>query len=330
MRGCFAFVVASSVVFLSTSARASGGEARTARLVTNSEVAACVPGEALALAVARRLGASPFDDRAPDTVTVIVEEADASSLRATVVWDGADGTTGRRELRAAGCDALLERVAVTISVLLESTGEADRPKPRPPPEPPMGAEATEFPDRPAFPKPTTSPEAGRGLRVALGVGLAAGSSPEPAPSGDASVEIGLGRFALGLGGRADLPTSRIRDDGKGVRASLAAFELAPCIRAVGGDAPRDRRLDLCALGLAGALFGEGIGVSEPDRATSFFAAVGPRATFELPLAGRLGIYAFSDLLVPITRTTMRVEHDALWTAPVVQMRLGLGLSTSIL
>jgi hypothetical protein len=128
MRAAVAFVVSSSLLL---SASASAGETRAARLVTNSKVGACAPGDALELAVTRRLGVSPFDERARDRVTVEIEEDAASSLVATVVWEGADGTTGRRVLRAASCDALVERAAVTISVLLESSREPERPESSP-------------------------------------------------------------------------------------------------------------------------------------------------------------------------------------------------------
>jgi hypothetical protein len=143
----------------------------------------------------------------------------------------------------------------------------------------------------------------------------------PAPSLGLELFAGLARhwWSAAVGGRADLPAGSTRDDGSGARSSLLVAEIIGCGHA--------SIFALCALALGGAIFGEGLGVGTPDRATAAFLALGPRGAAEIPILGRrLFLRGQVDVVAPLTRATFRVQGVPLWTSPPVAGGAGIGLA----
>ena len=127
--------------------------------------------------------------------------------------------------------------------------------------------------------------------------------------GLALVGVRLDRVSVSLEGRSDLATSRVRADGTGVEASLAAGSAVGCYHV--------DRFALCALAIVGALRGRGVGVESPREDASVYAAFGLRPVVSLPLHGPFGLRIQTDLAATVTPTTLRVDGQAHWSLPVL-------------
>jgi hypothetical protein len=269
-----------------------------------------------------RLGYDPFDDRSPAVVTATVSR---SQIYEGVVQfrDEHGRAYGKKELTSSAddCTELASAMALTISIVLDpraAMGETER-KDVPPPPPPHDSPFEE--ERPVRAEPSTPapPPVFEPVFVRVGAeGLAVvGAAPAPAAGLAAFVGIGRGKLSLDLEARADLPASLTRTDGTGVTSSLLVANLVPCGHV--GIAT------FCALASAGALHGEGSNVGTPDRQVTFYAAAGARGGLELPLARAIVARVHIDVLLPMTRTTLKSRGLEYWTTPPVSGVLALGL-----
>ncbi|MDF2693701.1 MAG: hypothetical protein K0S65_2084 [Labilithrix sp.] len=269
-----------------------------------------------------RLGYDPFDDRAPAIVTATV--ARSQIYEGVVQFRDEHGRAyGKKELTSSAddCTELASAMALTISIVLDpraAMGETER-KDVPPPPPSHDSPFEE--ERPvrAEPSPPSAPPAAEPVFVRVGAeGLAAvGAAPATAAGIAAFVGIGRGKLSLDLEARADFPASLTRGDGTGVSSSLLVANLAPCGHLA--------IAMFCALASAGALHGEGLNVGAPDRKVTFYAAAGARAGLELPLTRAVFARVHADVLLPMTRTTLRSRGVEYWTTSPISGVLALGL-----
>lgn len=301
--------------------RAAEARARS-RLAYSAEPSTCPPEEALRSAVAARLGYPPFAPDAGESIATTIRR-DGDALVAEITRTAADGAVlGARTLTTKGdCAELVASAAVTISILLDPRSFMGPPSAPPPPDPhetPPPSAPIE-PERSEAPPPAPPPPDGEPVVPRLGVVLlgSAGTAPAPSVGFEAFAGLARGPWSVAVGGRADLPASTLRDDGAGVRASLLLAEVAACRHA--------SIFGFCAFALGGALFGEGIGVGAPDRATTAFVALGPRLVAEIPIVGRrVFLRGQLDAVAAVTRATLRVRGEPLWTSPPVAGGLGVG------
>jgi hypothetical protein len=302
---------------------ASRAHARASTRLSYTRAAEQCPGEpALRTLIATRLGYDPFVPDAPTRIEVDIGPA-AHGLRARVrSYDAGDRLVGERTLTSPSddCTQLGETTAVTISILLDPRSLVRRPvAPAPPPSPPPPDHESPFEvDRPAAPPvPAAPPHEPFFFRLGAGVEGALGAAPGASLGFVARAGVGQRTWSVDLEGRADLPSKTTRADGTGVRASLLLAEVVPCLHA--------GVFVACPIVAVGALNGEGINVGTPQRAATVYASAGLRAGLEVPIVSKLAATFHTDLVAPITRTTLSDRGVEVWTTPALYAGTGLGV-----
>jgi hypothetical protein len=79
------------------------------------------------------------------------------------------------------------------------------------------------------------------------------------------------------------------------------------------------------VGSLGALRGSSTGLAASAQADSLWAAVGLRAGAEIPVGGPFLARILGELQAPLTRTSLLVDQEAVWTTPALAAALGLGV-----
>jgi hypothetical protein len=100
-----------------------------------------------------------------------------------------------------------------------------------------------------------------------------------------------------------------------VTAGTLAATVAPCAR--------QGLFGACALATVEALRGSGQDLNNARQVTSLFGAVGARAIVEFPRQGAVAFRVHVDVVSPLTRTTLKVGDNAVWTSPPITGALGL-------
>ncbi|AUX34407.1 hypothetical protein SOCE836_065800 [Sorangium cellulosum] len=239
---------------------------------------------------------------AAPAIAGVAPEFEVHFLRTDATYTAVLQAGGRaRQLSSepgATCDELVEAVALTVAILLDS-------QPAPPPAPPPAAPAPV-----AVPPPRPPPQAPRGdVALELGAAGTVGMLDPLRPAAMADVFLRRSAWSAGLGA-VWLPRQDIEIAPGAVSVGLVAATARGCATLLGElDA---FRLSACAVSLLGAVHGAGKGF-DPDReAAAPWFAVGASALAEGPLFGTraLGWAARATLLAPVVRTRVTIERRA--------------------
>jgi len=274
----------------------------------------CPDARGLSDAVGARLGYEPFADAAELRIRVRFGRSDCA-LRGTVEAFDREGTPkGEKKIESkrGDCGEVAQAVTLTIAILLdpktglvkppsETKPEPDPLAPPPPPEKP--------PEPPPAPPPSIVP------RVRVSAIGSVGAEPAASIAGRVAIGVAVRRFSVDAELRADLPRDATANDKK-VTTGLLLGALALCIRSGIAEG--------CVVGSAGALSSDAEKGS-PKNDSSFHLAVGPRLGVVVPLTGILSLQAYGEVPFVLTRTTVHVDGDEVWTTPLVSALLGLGL-----
>ena len=291
-------------------------------------VTRCPDAPALRESIAARLGRDPFTAASPTSqsrLSITVLRV-GRGLRALISWDhGDDSPPSAREVASPtdDCTSVIATAALTISLALDASRSAivpDAPVLAPAPAPVPAPAPAPAP----VPIPTVAPALPRSRFWAfLGPVVGAGLSP----GGDLGLAADLGvstsHLALSLGLRADLPvTTTQSSSGGSVHTRRLQGELALCWHSpLSGDS---LHVHACALGVGGALLGEGLGVDHPRQDTSWIASVGARAMADFRLSRWFGLRVRLDALVPVRRAVVRLDQEVVWEGAWVQGSIALG------
>jgi hypothetical protein len=319
-------VAAAALAHSTAAGQTSEAPLRTARLdyTLTARDQSCPDEAELRRGVGELLGYDPFRDEAPSRIVASVNSGRREFVARIVLHSATGESAGERELSAADCKELGSAVAFAIALAVDPMlpsrqrqreQEKAPPPPRPPPEPKPAVVARSL----AEPPPPARPPPGEPWRLRLGTygSLSFGSAPAPAVGAAALVGVRRGELSVSIEARRNLPAGDDAEPRGRVQASLSAASLVPCYHA--------GVLVACLLGTLGALQGEGEGVAEPRKDTSLHAAVEARAGLELPLASSIALAAFAGLGAPLTRTTLQVNDQDVWTTPALVSTLGLGI-----
>jgi hypothetical protein len=290
-------------------------------------------------AVAARLGYDPFAEGASRQVRVSLSRA-AERYRGRVLLEAAGGeTAGEREIEARACGELVSALSATAAMGIDPfaagpSGAIDPAGALPPSEPAGGAERdppfdsrahatsdgsqnaaplADAPVRPTLPSRGARNDHPTRVRVGGGALASFGTAPSTAGGGVAFVELAKRRLSIALEGRADLPSSAPARRGEAV-AALVVGQLVPCAL-VGA-------VFLCGVFSGGAIRGEGRSIERPTKASGPYAAVGVRSGAELSVTRALGLRAFVEASAPLTRVTLRIDDQDVFTTPTVVFALG--------
>ena len=298
-----AMVGVAASLFSGTALAQSHGVTRL-RYSRDTTASACRDENALRGAVAERIGYEPFRESAR-TAIVVALFGEGDILHAHVeLRDEHDEIVGKRDLQSddPSCSDLFDTTALTITILLD-TPVVRRASEAPPPAPP--------------PAPAPSPKT-RELGYRLGAGGVLGLGVAPKVSGGLFLAAGISyaRYSLDVEGRIDFSTEKSYAEGSGETA-LRLVQLAPCIHiswALG-----------CVIGGAGVLSVDGRDLATAEHHSSLFALAGVRGGVELPIAGPIAARATADVQVPLTRTTLTIGADDVWTTAPVTAAFSLGI-----
>ena len=304
--------------------------------------------------VAVRLGYDPFRDDGAAALTVKIGGT-AKTASASMQLTGANGPassgTRTRTLSDPRCTSLMEALASTVAIALDPTAVPTAPKPpEPKPEPPKPEPPKPEP-KPEAPKPEPKPEpmpeapkpAAKGVPWSFsvtGAGTATfGQAPAFLLGGRLGVRVDHGPLRLGLEGGGGTQTAPVTfADRRGapaveaslLRGNLLACALVPLLR---GRA----QLATCAVGSLGSLQVRARNVDVPRLRTPIAAAAAGRAQLEVGLlfahdAGGgearrpvFGVEVGAELGANVVRTNLIVNGDVIWTAPILQGGLSVGL-----
>jgi hypothetical protein len=308
----------------------------------------CPDEGALRSAVLAHLGYDPFAPHGQRRITVTVGRT-AHGLHAQIEsLDARGAIVGARSLdsHSVDCRELVSSVALAVSIAIDPlhatatappvvpASPAPSPEPVAPPPPPVDAEPppiapgpVAFVEGPATPSHTS-------IVPSLGAAFVTGVGFAPAVSFGGAAEVRLrpatdgvpGAVSIGLGGRADAPTSAAASvpgagapgAGARVQSSLLVGTFVPCWH--------HGILALCAAADLGALAGTASHVLTSETHSTFFAAVGARANVAWPVGRLFALGLYAEALVPLTQTTLRIDHEDVWSTSTVAGDLGLQVS----
>jgi hypothetical protein len=341
------------LVTLSLACAASTAQATpSARLVyTRSEDAARCPDEAaLRKAVAARFGYDPFFAWARQTVVVQIwrdgsPPAGRYMARVQLV-DDQGVARGTREIRSDSddCPELFGAAALAISIALDASSAAgpppvergvehDAPSPEPPPpaptdpsvRPPVAPSTEPRPRETATPPGATA--APSAFRAGMGALAATFIGPNVAPGIVVFADVRARALSLGLELQADVSTpaevslpESAPPTGQ-VASALFAGAVVPCIHY--------RSMFGCGLAVVGLLQAWGWGVAEAGSSGAPFVALGGRAGAEWPISPRLFVRVHVDVLANVTRASLAVDDQVVWSVPPAGGALGVALGTSL-
>jgi hypothetical protein len=276
-----------------------------------ASAADCPDKQAVLDAVRARLGFDPFREPAEITIRATVQRQ-GEELRARIVLSGPTEQPGERDLvsRRSDCSELASVMDLALSIAIDPLSISR--------EPAASTSVVVFPVTVSSPPPPVAeappPSPPKLIELEVGAVGSWGQTVSPTAGLVAGAGLRSEGWSLSLEGRADLPRSREVGGGR-VEAGTLAGSLVPCLR---------RGLfGACFLASVVALRGNGQGLLEAQQMTTVFVSLGARAMVELPQTGVLAFRAHLDLSVPLTRTTLKVGEEAVWTSPPVNVALGL-------
>ncbi|HVH43218.1 MAG TPA: hypothetical protein VM925_12775 [Labilithrix sp.] len=286
----------------------------------------CPDRDAVARSIAIRLGYDPFAADVDDHLEIAIAPR-GRTLEAVVRLERptAPPVERTRASSSGDCAELAEVAAFTAATLLDPRavfagrkegttipGESlDVGRPLVPP--------ASVPDEPRPPPPLAPPSEDPSWRVRVGARTTGCLGCAPAPNLGFGLIVGAqrARWGVDFGGRWDLPSSVVANDGTGVASSLLLFEAFPHVRV--GPAR------LGPLGAIGSLSGRSIGVEGRSRENSLWAGVGARAGLELKLLGPLFVHASVDGTFVLSRVHLVVRESERWSSGLVATAVSFGV-----
>ncbi|GAC1352096.1 MAG: hypothetical protein NVSMB1_11570 [Polyangiales bacterium] len=86
-----------------------------------------------------------------------------------------------------------------------------------------------------------------------------------------------------------------------------------------------RSLSVCALAAFGSLEASGTGVDAIRDGRAFYAAIGARGGWELPIAPALSFASRLDVFAPLSRASLLLNGRVVWKAPPLNLAVGFGI-----
>jgi hypothetical protein len=330
--GCIARLAAAVLSIvpmgLGVSTPALAAERARATLVyarRDPEAARCPDEATFRALVGARIGYDPFEDGADLSLSVDFGRAGEELTARVRLGSRANGERGRRTLRSSEIDCAELSTSVALAVAMALDPEALRsqapasPAPaepsRPPePKPSVIARPLEPRDRAERPAPRAPPGPGLGWRLDAGMAIGSGVVPGVTFGPRAAVALETRALSIGVEGAAALPGAETSSFGE-VSASAVYGSLVPCAHPLSGAV----RPELCLVGSLGARFAEAHSVTRSHPTTDVYAALGPRAAAQVAITESLGLRAFVELPVALSRVHLLIDDRGtereVWASP---------------
>ncbi|MEZ4269691.1 MAG: hypothetical protein R3F39_25305 [Myxococcota bacterium] len=303
----------------------AAGPARVRLSVGFAEAARCPPAAVFEAAVVARLGYDPRREAAELSAEVTIRRS-GRRLGGVIALFGPGGEAmGERRVagRAGRCAALVETLALALSMALDADAVSRPHGPRRPLD--RTASAASRQDCEPTPAPAAPPEleppaperalGSRELDGGLRIGF--GEAPSVSTGLMAGLRFARGAFVGGLELAGAWPAGRDVGGGR-IRVSTLQAAFVPCGR-IGW-------FRLCGVARAGLAFAAGQGLDSARRGVAPTAALGARLSLHLPIHRRLALAVHAELAAALLRTRLRVDADVAWTTPRLGGAAGVALS----
>ena len=281
----------------------------------------CPSQSAVENAVSARLGFSPFRPDGAWIVHARIESEDGELRGKLELRDSEGDSLGRRTIESAGdCDALIEAMAVGISVALEPL--VPPPEPLEPPKPKPESADPEPPPEPeaAGPPPAMTPPPAVSLATqwegSVGILGTHGGAPSSTVGFSLLVSVRRPAWSVGLEGQVELPSEDEFEGGSATTQRTSAW-LVPCGHA-------DPWFG-CVIAGIGSFRSEGHDLDLPRSGQALFAAVGGRVGWEANLSDVVFVRLRGDLAASLTRTTLVLDGQEPWSSPPVLFGVGASI-----
>jgi hypothetical protein len=346
-----AFSIVAAVALVASFPRAARADASARLVYLRGPGAEQCPGEAaIRAAVSSRLGYDPFFPWAHDTLFTEIDRS-GDAFRAVVkLVDANNLQRGARELsvRGSDCSAVIDVLALTISLTIDPSSVIGEPKADAPPAatpeapsqpPPAAAEASparvtatpepESPPPPPAPRlqhaanerpePRLLPANPLSIRVALGALAAVDAAPAPNAGLTVSVGATWRIFSLDLEGRADLPSQGSSSvPSMEVRSWLIAGSVVPCAHVV--------FLFGCPVASFGAIGATARGVAHPRENYGAWWALGGRLGAEWAPGPHVLVRAYVEGLGTMLPVDLFVDGGWIYRFPRWNADLGAAVA----
>ena len=284
---------------------------------------ACPDEPALRDAVQARIANASLPPPTERTFSVTYRLAE-TTFDATIRLLGSDGVArGQRVLHSSGtdCRALLDAVALAISIALQMEDSSPESGPPQPQQPwPSAFDPDDVPQADALPASAPAPPPSVAWSVGAEGGLAFGAAPAPALAGALDLDARVSDWALELDLAALAPATEGVAGGGAVQTWTVGAALRPC-RWLGP-------FEACASVAIDRIEGSGEGIPHPATSDGVFAVLGGRLAVEIPVSV-LAIRASANLGAPLQRPSVSIDSVAVWTMPPVSGSVGAGVAFKI-
>jgi hypothetical protein len=283
----------------------------------------CPEAMELRLAVLHRLGYSPFDPNAKESIVLFIRREDDRLKAGVDLIDEQGLSRGSRFLDAPAksCDELIAAAALSISLAIDpERAMANAPSPTPKRAPPMPP----TPSEPESPLPEASPQieapviaAAKPIRPELVVSLHGESGALVAPTLGTTLGLGLrrGAVSLSLEGRVDLPVSIPVGRQGSLTTWLLSGNLVPCVRGTA--------LRFCGVAGYGRLSASTSAVTYPRSDHAWYGTLGFRLGTEVPVSRNLRLGVHVDMLASLATYQADLGSNAVWTSNRLSGLFGL-------
>jgi hypothetical protein len=274
--------------------------------------------------VAGRLGYDPFRADAPRLIETRIERRGARLHGTVRVKDANDAAVGSRQLQAGEteCAELVSSLAVAVSILLDPLSAAAPPADPPPPQPPPPPPKPPAPVAPPVcPEPSEPTDPAR-VFLAGHAGASVGVTPGFAIGPSVTAGVTWTRISIGLEGRVDFtPLPAPTDGDHEVRAAVFSAGPRGCFRAGIGIG--------CVAAQGGVFQAHGVDFTDERTPTGRFVSADVSAGLTLPISDVTRFEVLAELRAPVTRTSLTVGGETVWTAPPLALGLRFGVALAL-
>jgi hypothetical protein len=322
--------------------------------------AACPAEQSLRNAVAAQFGGlDPFSAVGARRMDVAIAQRKAVFVGEIAFVDADGRRLGRQEIASPSCRALVEGLAISLSIAIRPFVRTSAPAPAPAPDPPhppaeaepaaaergepeprpAGTARPELEARPARParparraRPAATTRPARSAartvpappaapRWELGVGpvLAVGFAADLAAGFAGSAGIRWPNASLALEVRGDLPVTTQLDQGRSFEMSWLGGSAVSCLHGMG--------LFGCGMVTVGQARRVSLSDGYSDHGAMAYAGLGFRAGLEVPFSSRLAAQLSLDLLINAARPRFTDAEQPGWIAGPTAEALALRLVT---